>query len=174
MQGNFERCIEKVLLKEGGYVNNPLDAGRATNYGITMATLASYRMKNVTPIDVKNLDVKEARDIYRARYWNPMRCDMLPLGVDYACFDAAVNSGSFRASKWLQTSLGVVADGVIGDKTLNASKMSEPLGLINNVCSQRMKFCLSLDNDVEEAFEKGWANRILSVLQQATIMNMKG
>lgn len=42
------------------------------------------------------MKVDEAKSIYRSKYWNAMRGDELPTGVDYCVFDYAVNSGTGR------------------------------------------------------------------------------
>ena len=43
--------------------------------------------------DVKALTKAEAGQIYRKNYWDVIKGDQLPPGVDYAVFDFAVNSG---------------------------------------------------------------------------------
>jgi len=173
MIGNFNRCFDLVIAHEKGYVNNPLDSGGPTKYGVTRETLADWRKTPVTVDSVKNLTAEEAKEIYQSRYWNTMRCDLLPDGLDYAAFDAAVNSGTYQASKWLQKALGVKIDGVLGPVTMKAVERCSGLvvGSILELCSQRLRFVLSLNSPTEEAFERGWGIRILQVLQVATLMN---
>ena len=85
-----------VLASEGGYVNHPRDPGKATNMGITIATLRAWRGRPVTNADVRDLSQEEALQIYKAQYWDTVRADQLPLGLDYLTFDYGVNSGPGR------------------------------------------------------------------------------
>lgn len=93
MNANFQAAMTLVLREEGGYSNNPADPGRATNFGITLATLSAFRGHQVTDADVKALTLGEAMTIYRANYWNAIKGDQLPSGIDLAVLDYAVNSG---------------------------------------------------------------------------------
>ena len=45
---NFGACLDFVFEREGGYVDDPHDPGGATNMGITLATLAAWRGREVT------------------------------------------------------------------------------------------------------------------------------
>ena len=49
----FSRCVAEVLKHEGGFVHHPRDPGGATNRGITLATLADWRGRDVTHADVQ-------------------------------------------------------------------------------------------------------------------------
>lgn len=104
---NFERALAHVLAFEGGFVNHPLDPGGATNLGITRAMLARARGRPVTVAHVRALTRAEAASIYRRFYWNAVRADDLPGGLDLAVFDLAVNAGPTRAARLLQRTLGV-------------------------------------------------------------------
>ena len=111
---NFNPCLTFVLWAEGGYVDDPLDPGGATNLGITLGVLREWRHTAVTKSDVQNLTREEAGAIYRARYWNAIRGDELPAGVDLMVFDACVNLGPGRSARMLQAAVGVAQDGAIG------------------------------------------------------------
>jgi lysozyme family protein len=76
----------------------------------------------VTAGDVRALTRAEAASIYRRFYWDAVRADALPPGLDHAVFDLAVNSGPPRASTLLQRVLGVAEDGLIGPITLEAAR----------------------------------------------------
>ena len=154
----FQACLAEVLKHEGGYVDHPADPGGATNMGITFATLADWRGTAITKDDVRALTVAEAGEIYRARYWQPVRGDALPSGVDLAVFDYAVNSGPGRAAKALQQALGVAQDGAIGPKTLDAAAMMPPAVVIIELCRIRMAFLRSLST--WPTFGKGWTRRV--------------
>lgn len=154
----FQACLAEVLKHEGGYVDHPADPGGATNRGITFATLADWRGTAITKDDVRNLTVAEAGAIYRKNYWDKVRGDALPPGVDLATFDAAVNSGPARAAKWLQQALGVAQDGAIGPLTLAAVAKAEPAALVGEICDARMAFLRSLST--WPTFGKGWTRRV--------------
>src|SRR3990167_5698429 len=64
---NFERSLAAVLKHEGGYGDHPRDPGGATNLGITIGTLRTYRGRAVTKADVKALTRAEAADRKRTR-----------------------------------------------------------------------------------------------------------
>ena len=64
---------------------------------------------------------EEVAAIYRAEYWNAIRGDDLPPGLDLVAFDAAVNSGPSRGARWLQTAVSANADGKIGPATIAAA-----------------------------------------------------
>lgn len=99
--------MEYVLAREGGFVNDSLDPGGATNLGITIAVLKSWRGHAVSILDIQNLSKAEAEKIYHARYWKAAWCDVLPAGVDLLVFDAAVNSGVKPALSVLEKNIGI-------------------------------------------------------------------
>jgi len=157
----YDEALRELLKSEGGFVNHPSDPGGATNYGITIADYRKYVKPNATVDDVRRMTVSEAKAIYRARYWDAMRCDELPAGVDHAVFDYGVNSGIGRAPKVLQRVLGVTADGVIGPKTLAAANAADPIKVINGICDERMRFLRGLST--WPVFGKGWTSRVSRV-----------
>jgi len=92
--GKFNSCVTLTLWLEGGYVNNPNDPGGETKYGIS---------KRAHPnVDIANLTLDEAKEIYLDEYWMPSGCENLPTPLDLCVFDAAVNSGITRAAQWLK------------------------------------------------------------------------
>jgi len=164
----FGRALSLVLKHEGGYVDHPADPGGATNRGITLATLSTWRGRPVTKAEVKALTETEAAAIYRANYWNVVKGDDLPRGVDLAVFDFAVNSGPARAAKHLQALVGVDADGVIGPKTLAAIRSTKPSDLIRKLTRSRLAFLSGLPT--WPTFGKGWRARVLGVEKEALAM----
>lgn len=107
----FNDHIEKTLKFEGGYVNDPNDAGGETKFGISKRAYPN--------IDIKNLTLDEAKKIYKRDYWDKVHGDeIISEHIAFELFDTAVNMGVRTASKLLQVASGAFADGVIGNKTL--------------------------------------------------------
>lgn len=158
MNRNFERALSAVLKHEGGYVDHPKDPGGATNLGVTIGTLSGWLGRKATKAEVKALTVKDVGPLYRSNYWDKVRGDDLPAGLDYAVFDFAVNSGPFKAASSLQTILGVASDGEIGPVTLAAVAEHSPAELINELCAHRLAFLERLST--WPTFGKGWVARV--------------
>lgn len=161
MKDNWEQCFALVLRNEGGYVDNPADPGGATNLGCTKATWEAWVGHPVTKDDIKALGPNDVMPLYKAKYWDPIRGDELPLGVDYAVFDYAINSGPSRAAKALQTVLGLPADGKIGTATLTALEAANPRDVATSVCEARLAFLQGLPTF--STFGKGWSKRVSEV-----------
>ncbi|MBS7702530.1 glycoside hydrolase family 108 protein [Chelatococcus asaccharovorans] len=162
---NFQRAVDHVLASEGGYVDHPHDPGGATNHGITRATLAQYRGREVSKADMQALSLAEATAIYRQNYWKAVRADALPGGIDFAVFDCAVNSGPRRAVLILQETLGVARDGIIGPATLGAAGAGDPADIVNRYCALRLAFLGRLPT--LKIFGNGWRKRVESVQRNA-------
>lgn len=167
-RGNFAACLTEVLQHEGGFVNNPADPGGATNLGITLKTLEAFREKPVTEDDVRNLTRDEAQEIYRANYWNTMRCEDLPPGIDLMVFDFGVNAGPQRSVKLLQRAAGVTDDGSVGPITVAAVRAADPADLIARFAQGRMEHYRSLSTF--SVFGRGWTSRTDAVKQAAIRM----
>lgn len=166
MNQNFAQTLKWVLVHEGGFVNHPQDPGGATNKGITLETYRIFRQNGyLTAEDLKNISDQDVSTIYKKMYWDKIRGDDLPDGIDYTVFDAAVNSGPGRASKWLQACVGAEVDGVLGPKTLVLVKRQKPEQLIHDYCMRRLAFLSDLKT--WEVFGKGWHKRVNEVERDA-------
>lgn len=172
MRDNFDASFQLVLKHEGGFVNDPADPGGATNLGITIGTLSDHLGRPATVADVRAITKFTAGRIYRANYWDRARCDDLPVGLDYAVFDFAVNSGVSRAVRTLQRIIGVKDDGVIGAKTMTAIKGKDARSLIVRLCDERLKFVRGLRTFTR--FGKGWTTRIVNVKEVSQNMTRTG
>lgn len=103
--------------------------------------------------------------IYQSGYWDKCHCDDLPVGVDYAVFDGAVNSGPGRSAKWLQAAVGAKQDGAIGPKTLAKVKEHDPADIVNAMCDRRLNFLRALST--WPTFGRGWGRRVEGVRDAA-------
>ena len=94
MNEQFRKAMKFTEKWEGGYVNDPVDPGGETKYGIS---------KRAYPkVDIKNLTLDKAYEIYYRDYWLPCGCDNYDAGLACSVFDAAVNCGVKRALGWLE------------------------------------------------------------------------
>jgi lysozyme family protein len=161
----FEKAVQHVLRHEGDFVQHPRDPGGATKFGITRETLSRAKKRPASINDVRRLSRKEAIAIYRQLYWDAVRADELPPGLDLATFDLAVNSGPTRAGKMLQAALGVEADGVVGPVTLGAARRADVPETIRRLTKARLGFLGRLAT--WPVFGLGWRRRVLAVEQEA-------
>jgi lysozyme family protein len=165
---NFDRCVAVTLAYEGGFCDNLGDPGGATNFGITLRTLEAFLGHAMTVDDVRAMSSSTAIEIYRANYWNQMRCGDLPAGVDLMVFDFGVNSGPAAAVKALQGLARVTPDGAIGQVTLAAVAGIAPLTLVNGLAQARLAYLRGLPGFAE--FGDGWTRRVSDVQQKAQKM----
>ena len=156
---NFTQAFETLLKHEGGFSDHAADPGGKTRYGVTEAVAREVGYRG----DMKDLPLDLAKRIYKDKYWDSVKAEQLPPTCRYAVFDAAVNSGPRQSIKWLQRSLGMLDDGIIGPKTLAAVNAANPDSLRMRILGQRLKFMASLAN--WPAFSRGWANRIASLME---------
>lgn len=165
---NFEQCLSLVLGFEGGWADDPHDPGGATMKGITLAVYEQFKGRAATKDELRAISDADLRAIYRQGYWDKLRCDSLPTGVDFVAFDAAVNSGPSRSAKWLQNAAGVTVDGVIGPKTMEAIAALPAAHVIGAALDSRMTFLRSLPTF--SRFGKGWTARVDAVRSEAMKM----
>lgn len=168
MEANFLRALPLVLKHEGGFSNHKDDPGGATNKGITLGTYRRYVKSDGTVLDLQNISAQDVEKVYKLFYWDAIKGDGLPFGVDYAVFDFAVNSGPGRAIKYLQAVVGVAQDGIIGPATLAAVRSRSPVTVINQLCDDRLTFLRKLS--IWPTFGKGWTNRVTDVRAHALKM----
>jgi len=166
--GNFETALARVLRHEGGYSNHPSDPGGPTNLGITMATYARFKGREVSVAEMRAMPLDDAKAIYRANYWNALRCDALPQGLDYALFDYGVNSGVARAAKVLQRLLGLPVTGRMSEALVSAACAANATNLIAQLCDERLAFLKSLKT--WPVFGAGWGRRVAEVRREALAM----
>lgn len=159
---NYEKCLETILHHEGGYVNHPSDPGGMTNMGVTKRVYDEFYDTDADENTMMNLEFEDVAPIYRRNYWDRMKCDDMPTGLDLVVFDWGVNSGTGRAAKKLQELIGCIPDGGVGPQTLSfLERFVESEGIentINAYSQMRQEFYESLDTF--ETFGKGWTRRV--------------
>ncbi len=143
--------------KACGYVNDPVDMGGETKYGVA---------KKPNPdLDITNLDWAGAQRVYYRRYWLAAHCDEITqfaprLAVLH--FDGAVNHGVGRAAIFLQRAAGTTEDGDIGPATLGALAAKDEIAVCNRICDIRSDFYRAIvaSKPAQSKFLKGWLRRI--------------
>lgn len=164
MESNFQKALPKFLSHEGGYVNHPSDPGGATNMGVTIANYRKYVKPGGTVADLKRITKAEVATVFKRHYWDKVKADDLPSGVDYCVADFAINSGPSRAAKYLQKAVGVAQDGVIGPQTMEAVRGANSRVVINRICDERLAFMKRIKGgSLWKTFGKGWSRRVADV-----------
>jgi lysozyme family protein len=158
---DFDRAFDILISHEGGFVHRPFsdDPGGATKYGVTekVARANGYTGK------MQDLTLDFSKSVYRKQYWDACQCDAMPDSIRYPLFDAAVNSGAGQAIKWLQASVGVKADGIIGNMTMQSVSNANPIKLAKQMLGKRLRFMTELKNWT--ANSRGWARRVAAILE---------
>jgi uncharacterized protein (TIGR02594 family) len=170
---NFARIQPIIEQWEGGFSDHPADPGGATNMGITQETLRQWRHQDVTADDVRALQRDEARQIFRAKYWEPLRCDEMPIALALMTYNAGVNAGIGRGARWLQEALNkqgeeLDVDGTVGPLTLSACARADATRAVNDFAEIQEVFYRSLP--IFPTFGKGWMNRLTDVRAKALAM----
>jgi lysozyme family protein len=157
-----------MLKSEGGYVHHPSDPGGRTNLGVTQATWESWVGRPSDEAEMRSLTADKVEPLYKKKYWDAVRGDELPVGLDYLVFDFAVNAGPGRAIKVMQSAVGVTPDGGFGPLTMAAVKAIDLVELINKFSQAKEDFYRSLAQF--PTFGKGWLNRVADVKVKANSM----
>ncbi len=160
----------RELNRAVGYVNDPLDLGGETKFGVA---------KNANPtVDIAKLTWEQAKAIYYKEYWIKGNCDKMPSRLAILHFDGCVNHGVGRANRFLQNAIGLIADGAIGPKTLAtiSAQCADPKvgekAICNEICNLREKFYNGIVEKKPEQrrFLKGWLLRISEMRDYVTAL----
>lgn len=165
----YDQAFERVIGHEGGYTDDPRDRGnwtsgvigkgelKGTNFGISAMTYPN--------LDIKNITLQQAKDIYKVDFWNRVHGEELHNAVAYQLFDAAINHGVGNAIRLLQRALGVADDGRVGPVTLTAAKTIDTNDLLLKFNAQRIHFYTRISTF--NTYGRGWMRRIADNLSYA-------
>ncbi len=164
----FSKAFAAVIQVEGGLSLDPQDRGNWTSGTVGVGELRGTKYgiaAHVYPdLDIRNLTLAQARDIYYRDYWLPLHADAMPEAAAIQVFDAAVNHGIKPATRMLQRALGVPVDGVIGPVTLNAMVSVDDARFVAHFAAERLMFYADLSS--WPAFGRGWVRRVASNLRR--------
>jgi lysozyme family protein len=181
MGANFDIAVEIILKHEGGLTDDPTDRGGITNYGITLPILREMGMAgdlnhdgHIDPEDIKGMSLEEAKEIYRARWWDRFGYGTIPSQrIATKLFDECVNFGWHQGHVILQRALNMVEDldlnlkldGDLGTKTMKAVGLvvthSMDDALVNNLrTGMGYVYGLIIQKDpTQKSHEMGWLRR---------------
>lgn len=165
MRENWPVAFKRVLRSEGGYVHDRKDRGGETNLGVTRAAWGAYLGRPVRDGEMRELTAAIVEPFYKSQYWDKVRGDELPSGIDYLVFDFAVNAGPTRAVRFLQRALDVPADGVLGPRTMAMATSADPIQVIERFSETKEQFYLGIARVApsQGRFLKGWLARVDTV-----------
>ncbi len=158
----FAPLFDRLMVHEGGYVNHPNDPGGATKWGVTERVARKYGYKG----DMRNLPKSTANEIAKKLYWEKVHGGQLDKAIAWQVLDASYNHGVRRSIKFLQKAVGVKADGIIGDITLNAVNSMNKNDVIFLFNAERLEFYASLRGF--KSFGRGWTRRVAGNLRFAS------
>ena len=141
MDDSFDSSLEFTLAEEGGYTDHPTDLRFVSNHGISLSRLRRFmRDPGLGTDDVRHIPCATVRAMYMADFWNRIRCDALPVGIDLMAFDHAVNAGPDRAGRALQLAVGhkrADIDGAVGPDTLGRVALADTLTLLDSLAAMQ-------------------------------------
>ena len=154
--------IAKTLVHEGGYVNNPVDPGGATKYGVTQRDLDGCREHYPNwPLNVKDLTPEQATEYYLEAYVKPHYTEIENQLVADKLFDMGVLFGTGSAVDVLERILNMPVDGVFGPNDLVATNEAEPSSLLSAYKTGLVSHAIGVANakPAERIFLRGWITR---------------
>lgn len=164
----FLEALAYTKREEGVYSDDPNDPGNWTGgrkgQGELRGTKYGISAKAYPHLDIKNLTLGEAREIYLNDYWRPIKGDELPRAWRISVFDTAVNVGVPRAVRMMQDALGVMVDGSIGARTISAAASADNRKLAR-FYARRAKWYTELDTF--DGYWDGWFTRCFVMAMEA-------
>ena len=139
----FDDAISFVLKWEGGYINDPLDPGGETNFGISKRAFPS--------VDIKHLTKDLAKVIYKIHFWDAYSCERLASPLCVVAFDSFVQHNPKLVRQFIDASLPNYW------KNILALRRIYYLGLIKK-------------NPALGRFRKGWFNRMNDLSKYCSIL----
>jgi len=154
--------VQFIKRWEGGFVNDPVDRGGATNMGVTIGTFRSFFGQHQTIENLRNITDDQWFQIFKRGFWDRWRADEIRhQSVANAVVDWLWSSG-VHGIRRPQRLLNVVDDGIVGPITLRALNSCKAEEVFFEIRGSRKMFIHEIiqGNASQERFRNGWLNRI--------------
>jgi len=158
----FKQALAFSLRWEGGWSSHPSDPGGDTMRGVTQSTYNAFRQsQGLSKRSVKFITDSEVLQIYRYRYWQPCKAELMVPPLAVAHLDTAINFGVSGAFKFLQEALGLEIDGVFGPNTQAALNKhnNQATALKYLACRIAYRHQRVKKRPSQNVFLQGWLNR---------------
>lgn len=154
------------------FENDPNDSGGATKYGLTGDDLHEYNLDEngdgvIDWHDVQALTAPDAAKVLKKLYWDFFKADSISnQSLGMFIVDGGLNNGRILIAKYVQSILGVVVDGMIGGKTLNAiTLLNDPSTLFEALKAKRIARydAIVAARPSQQEYYHGWINRVNAI-----------
>lgn len=167
----IEMWIKRIVGHEGGFSLDPKDKGNWTTGKVGKGELKGTKWgisASAYPhLNIRNLTVQDAADIYKKDYLDLLRADSFEDGVAFQLLDFAINSGVAAAKKGIQKAVNVKPDGVIGPVTLKAILSYTEADMIMLLLATRLEFLTSAPTWPDHG--RGWVRRVAQNLKYGVL-----
>jgi len=168
---NIEKYIPKLLDLEGGFVDDPVDRGGATNMGITLGSWRSMGYDkdgdgDIDADDIRRLNRRDLEMFVKNFYWDRWKTDEIR---DQKLAEMLVD-WTWCSGRWgiviPQRLLLVTDDGIVGGNTLSAVNAADPGKFLIQVYNARLAFIRDIvSRDFrQQKFARGWVKRVSGFL----------
>lgn len=159
----FDKAFDRLIGHEGKFTDNPVDDGNWTGgkqgRGQLKGTKFGIAANTYPHLDIKNLTVAQAKEIYREDFWDVI--GRAHDSIKFQLFDAAVNHGRGNAVRMLQRAVRVADDGAWGPRSQDALSRMQEVNGHNDVLLRFMAYRFKFWADLQkfDAFGRGWTRR---------------
>lgn len=164
---DFTLYLPKVLKWEGGFVDDPDDAGGATNMGVTISTFRQWNHEETEAMEtsveeLKNMSQDEAAAICKKEYWDEWKADE----IENQSVAEELVEWVWGSGRWgiiiPQRALQLTADGIVGPQTLEAVNNADQESFYNTIRALKIKFLNQIvaNHPEDKKFLQGWLNRV--------------
>ena len=165
LASGFDRALKWILRAEGGYADNPLDPGGATNFGIIQRTFDRYQDEIGKPrLPVKSITDDKVKSIYLRYYWLESKACDLPWPISLLHFDGYVQHRPRDAARVLQRAVGATPDGILGPRTVAATNRAG-----ESATGPYIYWRLRLYMQLNKHFFRGWVIRVVDLWAEAGV-----